>query len=123
MAARGFLFAAALESALKVREAALLNADGYSTADLLHGPIAAIHAGAPALLLRLAGADGPRRGRGARPPARAGGRRARPSAAPELPEALAPIPAAVYGQQLAHALALPGAGPDAPRGLSKVTKT
>jgi glutamine---fructose-6-phosphate transaminase (isomerizing) len=124
VAARGFLYATALESALKVREAALLNADGYSTADLLHGPIAAIHAGAPALLLDWPGPT-------ARDVAqvaealRSRGADVRVYApAPDLPEALAPIPAVVFGQQLAHALALArGLDPDAPRGLSKVTKT
>jgi glucosamine--fructose-6-phosphate aminotransferase (isomerizing) len=45
-------------------------------------------------------------------------------AAPDLPEALAPIPAVVFGQQLAHTLALArGLDPDAPRGLSKITRT
>jgi glucosamine--fructose-6-phosphate aminotransferase (isomerizing) len=124
VAARGFLFAAALESALKVREAALLNADGYSTADLLHGPIAAIHAGAPALLLDWPGPTA-RDVAQVRDALRERGADVRVhAAAPDLPEALAPIPAVVFGQQLAYTLALArGLDPDAPRGLSKVTKT
>src|SRR4051795_2457819 len=40
--ARGWLYCAALETALKVREAALVSAQGFSVADLLHGPIAAV---------------------------------------------------------------------------------
>src|SRR5205085_11092132 len=53
--ARGWLYAAALETALKVREAALVTANGYSVADLLHGPIAAVDPGAAVLGLRAAG--------------------------------------------------------------------
>jgi glutamine---fructose-6-phosphate transaminase (isomerizing) len=124
VAARGFLFAAALETALKVREAALVNADGYSTADLLHGPIAAIRAGAPALLLDWPGPTA-RDVAQVRDALRERGADVRViEAAPELPEALAPIPAAVLGQRIAFTLALArGLDPDAPRGLSKVTKT
>src|ERR1700754_1205975 len=53
--ARGWLYSAALESALKVREAALVTANGYSVADFLHGPIAAVDPGAPVLSLRAEG--------------------------------------------------------------------
>jgi glucosamine--fructose-6-phosphate aminotransferase (isomerizing) len=122
--ARGWLFPAALETALKVRETALVSAQGFSVADFLHGPIAAVDPGAAVLALR---ADGPTAAdvdeavqalqqRGAdvqRMPATSG-----------LPEALAPIAASVRGQQLALELALrKGLDPDAPRGLNKVTIT
>jgi glucosamine--fructose-6-phosphate aminotransferase (isomerizing) len=122
--ARGWLYPAALETALKVREAALVTANGYSVADFLHGPIAAVDPGAAVLALR---AEGPTaadvdeavaalRARGADvevlPPV------------PGVPEALAPIAASVRGQQLALELALRmGLDPDAPRGLNKVTST
>src|SRR4051794_29566457 len=122
--ARGWLYSAALESALKVREAALVTANGYSVADFLHGPIAAVDPGAPVLALRAEGptaadvdeAVGALRQRGADvallPPV--GG----------VPEALAPIAASVRGQQLSLELALrKGLDPDAPRGLNKVTIT
>src|SRR5262249_42304989 len=51
VAARGLLYAAALETALKIKEAARLFAEGISAADLRHGPIAAVDAGVPALVL------------------------------------------------------------------------
>jgi glucosamine--fructose-6-phosphate aminotransferase (isomerizing) len=122
--ARGWLFAAALETALKVRETALVSAQGFSVADFLHGPIAAVDPGAAVLALRAEGpaaadvdeALGALRERGADVellPAVDG-----------VPEALAPIAAAVRGQQLALELALrKGLDPDAPRGLNKVTIT
>jgi glucosamine--fructose-6-phosphate aminotransferase (isomerizing) len=122
--ARGWMFSAALETALKVRETALVSAQGFSVADFLHGPIAAVDPGAPVLALR---ADGPaaadvdeavealrQRGADVQLMPRVGG----------LPEALAPIAASVRGQQLALELALrKGLNPDAPRGLNKVTIT
>ena len=122
--ARGWMFSAALETALKVRETALVSAQGFSVADFLHGPIAAVDPGAPVLALR---AEGPaaadvdeavaalqERGADVQLMPRVGG----------LPEALAPIAASVRGQQLALELALrKGLNPDAPRGLNKVTIT
>ena len=122
--ARGWMFSAALETALKVRETALVSAQGFSVADFLHGPIAAVDPGAPVLALR---AEGPaaadvdeavaalqERGADVQLMPRVGG----------LPEALAPIAASVRGQQLALELALrKGLDPDAPRGLNKVTIT
>jgi glucosamine--fructose-6-phosphate aminotransferase (isomerizing) len=123
VAARGFLFAAALETALKVREAALVNAAGYSVADLLHGPIAAIDAGTPALLLDHPGPASADVARAAQA-LRDRGADVRVHEGDGLPEALAPIPAAVHGQRVALELSLRrGLDPDAPRGLSKVTRT
>src|SRR5262249_56903896 len=49
--ARGYLFAAALEVALKIKETCALLADGYSAADLRHGPIAAVTRGLPVVAL------------------------------------------------------------------------
>ena len=49
--ARGYLFAAALETALKLKETCSLFADGYSAADLRHGPIAAVTRGLPVVAL------------------------------------------------------------------------
>jgi glucosamine--fructose-6-phosphate aminotransferase (isomerizing) len=130
--ARGYLYAAALETALKIKETSSLFADGYSAADLRHGPIAAVTRGLPVVAMcapgpaladieslvdelrarganvlvvgSLAGADVPL-------PVRA-------------PEPLAPIVAVVRGQQLAYELALAlGFDPDRPEGLTKVTQT
>jgi glucosamine--fructose-6-phosphate aminotransferase (isomerizing) len=131
VAARGLLLAAALESALKVKETTGILAEGISAADLRHGPIVAAGSGAPLLLLDDGGptaADIAELGALA---AARGGRVARCSPAPDadipLPrtrEALAVMPAAVRGQQLALALAeRRRLDPDAPFGLSKVTAT
>jgi glutamine---fructose-6-phosphate transaminase (isomerizing) len=122
--ARGFSYAAALESALKVREVASVHAEGLSVPDLLHGPIAASNPDLPVLLLggsartdedieeaseRLRDFDVPQH---------------RFDAVAGLPEALQPIAATVFGQQLARAWALArDLDPDAPLGLSKVTLT
>jgi glutamine---fructose-6-phosphate transaminase (isomerizing) len=129
---RGLLYSAVLEAALKVRETTRITAEGFSAADLRHGPIAVIEPGYPVLALRAAGPafadmadlvdDLGRRGAdvallsdepGAALPLPAG-----------VPEALAPIVAVVRAQQLALALARRrGLDPDAPEGLSKVTVT
>jgi glutamine---fructose-6-phosphate transaminase (isomerizing) len=63
--ARGYLFAAALESALKIKETCSLLADGYSAADLRHGPIAAVTR-RPSRGRVLRAGPGPRRRRVAR---------------------------------------------------------
>lgn len=122
--ARGWMFSAALETALKVRETALVSAQGYSVADFLHGPIAAVDPGAPVLALR---AEGPAAADVDEAVAVLTERRADIQLMPAiggLPEALAPIAASVRGQQLALELALrKGLDPDAPRGLNKVTAT
>jgi glucosamine--fructose-6-phosphate aminotransferase (isomerizing) len=121
--ARGWLYPAALEAALKVREAALLTANGYSVADFLHGPIAAVDPGAPVLGLRAVGpaaADVDE----AVVALQARGADVAVIDVGGVPEALAPIVASVRGQQLSLELALRhGLDPDAPRGLNKVTIT
>jgi glutamine---fructose-6-phosphate transaminase (isomerizing) len=55
VAGRGLGYAAALETALKVAETTGILADGISAADLYHGPIAAVYAGAPVLMLPAGG--------------------------------------------------------------------
>ncbi|MDO8185306.1 SIS domain-containing protein [Conexibacter sp. JD483] len=130
--ARGLLYGAALESALKLQETAAIAADGSSSADLRHGPITIVEAGFP--VLALSAGDGPAaadvaeltgllRERGARVLTLA------TAAGADLPlpavtEGLAPIVAVVRAQQLAFELALlRGRDPDAPANLSKVTAT
>src|SRR5207244_1529148 len=49
--ARGLLYGSALEAALKIKETAGILAEGFSGADLRHGPIAAINADVPVLIL------------------------------------------------------------------------
>jgi glutamine---fructose-6-phosphate transaminase (isomerizing) len=130
--ARGFLYGAALETALKVKETCSLAADGYSSADLRHGPIAAVTSGFPVVALSAPGpaqADlvelvAELRARGAAVLTIAPSADADMPLPAGMPEALAPIAAVVRGQQLAHALATAlGHDPDAPEGLSKVTAT
>ncbi|MGH2859578.1 MAG: SIS domain-containing protein [Solirubrobacteraceae bacterium] len=122
--ARGLMYAAALESALKIRETAAIHAEGISSADLLHGPIAALDADLPVLVLRGGGrTDSDLDALGERLAADA-----IPNAwwwpSPGLAEMLQPIVATVHGQQLALAWARArGLDPDAPLGLSKVTAT
>jgi glucosamine--fructose-6-phosphate aminotransferase (isomerizing) len=55
VAGRGLGYAAALETALKVAETTGILAEGMSAADLYHGPIAAVYAGAPVLLVNAGG--------------------------------------------------------------------
>jgi glucosamine--fructose-6-phosphate aminotransferase (isomerizing) len=135
---RGMAYAAALELALKLKEACYLHAMGLSYADLLHGPIAVVDAQTPAIL--LAADSGPtldgtvdlaRRvtSAGARAYGIGGGDRlaaacTRALPGPRLPEWLAPLGLIVPGQLLTEALARRlGLDPDRPRGLNKVTQT
>jgi glucosamine--fructose-6-phosphate aminotransferase (isomerizing) len=130
--ARGYLFAAALETALKLKETCSVFADGYSAADLRHGPIAAVTRGLPVVALCAAGpalADvalliDELRARQANVLVLGSGARADVTLPSDVPEPLAPIVAVIRGQQLAHELALRlGYDPDSPPGLSKVTLT
>ncbi len=135
---RGFAYPAALEFALKLKEACYLHAMGLSFADLLHGPIAVVDERTPAVI--MAADSGPAldgavalagrvTGAGARAYGIGGGSvlaqvcdLALPG--PRLPEWLAPIGLITAGQLLTEALARRlGINPDTPRGLSKVTQT
>ena len=141
---RGFAYSTALEVALKLKETCYLTAVGLSYADLVHGPIAIVDAGTPALL--IAAADGPMLpdmttlahrladtgadvyGIGGDATFAAACRATLPgpsgAAGAALPEHLAPFALIVPGQLLAEALArAKGIDPDAPRGLRKVTQT
>jgi glutamine---fructose-6-phosphate transaminase (isomerizing) len=129
---RGLAYAAALETALKIKETARVHAEGLSSADLLHGPIAALDSRLPVLVVsggpRFAADEAELTARLAAegvPFAVCG---ATGSAELPLPagisEVTAPILATVRGQQLALASSLlRGLNPDAPAGLSKVTAT
>ncbi len=130
--ARGFLYGAALETALKIKETCSLPADGYSSADLRHGPIAAVTHDFPVITMSAPGPTAEDvlslvaelRARGAKPLLISAGAGADLSLPEGMPESLAPIVAVVRGQQVAQALALAlGLDPDNPPGLSKVTVT
>jgi fructoselysine-6-P-deglycase FrlB-like protein len=135
---RGFAYSTALELSLKLKETCYVTSVGLSYADLVHGPIAILDAGTPALL--VAAAEGPmlpemtglaRRiaatgadvyGIGGDRDFAAVCRSTLPG--PSLPEHLAPFALVVPGQLLVEALArAKGLDPDAPRGLDKVTQT
>jgi glucosamine--fructose-6-phosphate aminotransferase (isomerizing) len=134
---RGYGFPIALEIALKLREVGLRNAQGYSAADLLHGPIAAVDAGTVAVLVGAAGPTLPSlreclaalRARGARTIAIGDIPELHQLADVGLPataatESLAVISMAVAGQWLALRDALArGRDPDRPPGLVKVVRT
>ncbi len=135
---RGMAYAAALELALKLKEACYLHAMGLSWADLLHGPIAVVDAATPAILLaadsgpalsgtielarRVVAAGARAYAIGGGPGLAAASSRAVPGL--PLPEWLAPFGLIVPGQLLTEALSRRlGIDPDSPRGLSKITQT
>ena len=124
VAGRGLAYAAALETALKVKETTGILAEGISTADLLHGPIAAVYAGAPVLLVD---GGGPADTDLAELRALLASRQAEWASLPVpgvLPEEVHVIAAVTRGQQLAYELARARhLDPDAPAHLSKVTAT
>jgi glutamine---fructose-6-phosphate transaminase (isomerizing) len=135
---RGFNYATAFETALKIKELTYLLAEPYSSADFKHGPIALVEPGFP-LVIVAAGAtlkselDALRislRERNAAVtvigdadnPALPGEHYIPVSA--QLPEWLSPIAAITPGQLLAYHLAFArGHNPDQPRTISKVTLT
>jgi glucosamine--fructose-6-phosphate aminotransferase (isomerizing) len=135
---RGYTLSSALEIALKLLETCRRPSLGLSSADLLHGPIAAIHPGTPvtvlappggpllpgltALAARLRAGGAFVLGCGGDAGFAAACDHAIPG--PSLPEPLAPLALAVPGQLLVEALARRlGLDPDAPPGLDKVTQT
>ena len=135
---RGHAYAAALELALKLKEACYLHAMGLSWADLLHGPIAVVDAATPAIIVaadsgpalpgsielarRVVAAGAQAYAIGGGPGLAAASSLAVPG--PALPEWLAPLGLIVPGQLLTEALSRRlGIDPDSPRGLSKVTQT
>jgi glucosamine--fructose-6-phosphate aminotransferase (isomerizing) len=127
--ARGYAYATALEAALKLKEVAGLWAEGFSAADLRHGPRAAA-LGLPALVFHAGGplaadVDALERDLSAAgsPVLSIGPGRLLP-AAEGLCEELAAIALIVPAQLIAERLAvLRGRDPDRPPGLTKVTRT
>jgi len=134
--ARGFHYATAREWALKLKELTGVLADPYSGADFQHGPITLVDDGSPVLAVATTGPAldgmtellGRLRERGADVLALSD------DAAilaigdgvplPAMPEWLAPLVAIIPAQLFAYHLALArGLDPDAPRHLTKVTRT
>jgi len=134
---RGYNYATAFEVALKLKELTYTIAEPYSSADFLHGPLALIQHGFPALIVSPSGAMRGEMHRFLRqlqqreaeilcisndPESLAFGHRQLPL--PPLPEWLSPIAAVIPGQLFAMHLAYAkNYDPDHPRGLRKVTET
>jgi glucosamine--fructose-6-phosphate aminotransferase (isomerizing) len=135
---RGYNYATAFEIALKLKELNYLIAESYSSADFMHGPIAVVGSGFPAMVVAPSGKmfDTMQRfslelkTRGAelliisdRQDLLA--EATTPLPLPEgVPEWLSPIVAVVPGQLFAmHLTLVKGHDPDRPLGLQKVTLT
>ncbi len=136
---RGLNYANAFEFALKLMETCYVVAERFSSADLLHGPIAMVEASFPAFLFAPAGVTWPglremiakltelqaetliitdteQRGSRPRPP--------RDRVPVALDEIFTPIPYIIPAQLFAVSLAEEkGLNPDHPRALSKITRT
>jgi glucosamine--fructose-6-phosphate aminotransferase (isomerizing) len=135
---RGYNYATAFELALKLKELTYTTAEPYSSADFMHGPLALVEHGFPAIVIAPTGAPLPEihafihtlKARNAEimaisddpatlalaevPVALPGG----------IPEWLSPLAAIVPGQLLAMHLAhIRHYNPDEPRGIQKVTET
>lgn len=134
---RGFNYATAFETALKLKETSYVVAEPFSSADFLHGPIAMIDRGFPAVVVAPSGRVFDEMGilverlreRGAEAITITDRVNDVPGSSvvlplPSAPEWLSPLTAIVPGQLLALSQAtLRGLNPDQPRGLSKVTHT
>jgi glucosamine--fructose-6-phosphate aminotransferase (isomerizing) len=130
--ARGLLYGAAGEAALKIEETSSLFATSFSAADLRHGPIAIAATGIPILAFAHPGpaSDDVLELVTELKSRAANTRLAGPvegsvmSWAATAPEILVPVLAVARAQQVALALArILGRDPDAPQGLTKVTVT
>jgi glucosamine--fructose-6-phosphate aminotransferase (isomerizing) len=131
---RGISFPIALESALKFKETSALQAEAFSGAEIKHGPMALIEEGSPLLIYATRGPTQEgliklateMRGRGARVLLAAPDNIAERdltlpvAATPDLDPIVAIQSFYVMAARLAEAR---GMDPDAPRHLSKVTKT
>jgi glucosamine--fructose-6-phosphate aminotransferase (isomerizing) len=136
---RGYEYATAREWALKLKELARVFADPYSAADFRHGPLALVEPGVPVLAMLPEGPPAPdlmellgvlRRDLSAdvlvvsdSAASRAAGSRSI-ALPPDVPDWLRPIVSIVPAQLFAYHLTLAkGLDPEAPRNLSKVTRT
>jgi glucosamine--fructose-6-phosphate aminotransferase (isomerizing) len=136
--ARGYNYATAQETALKITETCYIAAEAFSTADFQHGPIAIVESGMPAVIYVAPGA--------ARSDTLAMARRLRELGAntvvvssdaealqtaalplamgADVDEALTPVSYIVAGQLLSFYWSqAKGHDPDAPRRLRKVVRT
>lgn len=130
---RGPAYAIACEAALKFKEVAGIHAEAYSSAEVLHGPVAIVGEGFPVLALAAADAAEPGLVTTATTMAGNGARVFVTTAAPGL----IALPRVATGHPLTDPLALitsfyamvealaraRGHDPDRPRNLNKVTRT
>jgi glutamine---fructose-6-phosphate transaminase (isomerizing) len=136
--ARGVNYGTAFEVALKIRELSGAQFEAFSSADLMHGPIAAVKPDRPAIVIAPSGrtltsmraAVDEVRGRGSKVVAISDDKKflaAADTAFPlvrKAPEWLSPFLTVIPGQVAAVRLAqLRGADVDSPAGLSKITLT
>lgn len=138
VASRGYNYATAYESALKLKELTYIIAEPYSSADFQHGPVALVEHGFPVLAIvpegvvasELIGFFRQLKERGADlivisalEEALALAQTPLPIPA-GIPEWISPLITVIQGQLFALGLTLSkGYDPDHPRGLRKVTKT
>ena len=135
---RGFNYATTFEIALKMKELSYVEAEPYSSADFMHGPIAMVEPGFPVVLVQvgqtmraeLTAMGESLREHGANlvvlgnDPSLQRSTDAWLSVPGGLPEWLTPLVAIVPGQLLAFYLTLArGRDPDRPRTIHKVTLT
>jgi glutamine---fructose-6-phosphate transaminase (isomerizing) len=135
---RGVNYGTAFEIALKIRELSGAPFEAFSSADLLHGPIAAVKRGRPAIVIAprgrtlesMRGAVEKIRERGAELIGVSDDAEFLKSVqtafplVPDLPEWLSPLLTVVPGQVAAvHLAKLRGADIDSPIGLTKITRT
>ena len=136
---RGLNYANAFEFSLKLMETCYVVAERFSSADLLHGPIALVEQGFPVFAFAPPGVTWGSIGEVARRSWARWGRKSWPSRIPatgeverarrrvirlprKLKEALTPIPYIVPAQLFAAYLAVQkGLDPDRPRTLNKIT--
>lgn len=136
---RGYNFSTANEWALKMKELTYVEADAYSSADFMHGPIAMIYPGFPVMAIAPQGKVYPtmletiahlKQNLSAELVVISNGKEALDLAQvalplpADIPEWLSPIPAIVAGQLFAyHLTRSKGNDTETPRSIHKVTKT
>jgi glucosamine--fructose-6-phosphate aminotransferase (isomerizing) len=136
VAARGYSSASAREAALKLMETCYISAHGFSAAELLHGPVAMLDESTPLLCFAAQGPDAAEmadlaervRGQGVAVDVVGDGTldggRLPPQLPADVPPEVRPLLEIIPAQLLAAETSLArGQDPDAPRGLSKVTRT
>jgi glucosamine--fructose-6-phosphate aminotransferase (isomerizing) len=135
---RGYNYATAQETALKLKELTYTGTTPYSSADFLHGPVAVVREGYPVITIACQGrainslrefVSEMRQRRAEEILVTDDADLAQDATLPlllpaMLPEWLSPIPAIIPGQLLGYYLAVArGLDPERPRGLLKVTET